>query len=58
MTIDTSALIAMAVLVVLFVGLWAFAELRLRHHGGPRREPGERKPDMVRTAQSWIWPRG
>jgi hypothetical protein len=58
MTIDTSALIAMAVLFVLFVGLWVLAELRLRHRGGPRREPGEQRPDMVRTTLTWIWPRG
>jgi len=57
--IGTLELVIMGVVVAVLVGLVVFAHVRLRAlEGGPRREPGEQRPDMVRSTLTWIWPRG
>jgi hypothetical protein len=57
--IATLVLVLMGVLVLVVIGLTVFANRRINSLvGGPRREPDERKPDMIRSGLPWVPPRG
>jgi hypothetical protein len=49
----------MGLLVVLVAALVVFADRRLKAlAGGPRREPDEKRPDMIRSGLPYVPPRG
>jgi hypothetical protein len=57
--IETLVLVFMGVLVLVVIALSVFANRRMNALvGGPRREPGERKPNMIRSGLPWVPPRG
>jgi hypothetical protein len=53
------AILILGGLVLLVAALALFANRRLRQlTGGPRREPGEKRPDMIRSGLPYVPPRG
>jgi hypothetical protein len=52
-------IVIMGALVVLVAALAVYADRRLKALvGAPKREPGEQRPDMVRSGLPYVPPRG